>query len=504
MKPMSRTTPYRRQVARVVPALFAFFLLPFSFAIADPPDDAVPLPPGEPKRPPAAAKYRIPDPDRAIFHGVKDRSGNRSGGIEDGRPVASGKQNADEAAAWAEVVRTAAKHPAAELEKHAARDLTADDLRHPVRRYYRLDLVRLDGTLTHARRVRATRAVAEGGGPPELFETRLVPDGDPPNDPVCVVVVDWPAGLPPLPPVPDGKAAGDWAAVGRWVRFAGYSFKLTLYPGPDADPADPSYSGWRAAPLLVGRSVTPADQPAPSPQLDGNLRVFKLIQDDAPIARTAANWEEAAAWDRVVRHARRFTPAELAAAARRDLAFADLFEPGRDAYRLDPVYLEGRLLRVKAVPVGERLKASGVTALYEAWLVPKGEPRGNPVCLILSELPAGVEPTPAGEMTSRWVGFAGYSFKLLRYESFETDPKNPAKNVWKRAPLLIGRTVTPRDGGEPDGPATWVGWFAPLLAGGLALVGGVGLALARWFRRGDRAARSAVANARLGNPFGEG
>jgi hypothetical protein len=482
-----------------VPALFAFFLLPLALSSAS--DDAVPLPPGEPKRPPAAAKYRIPDPDRAIFHGVKDRSGNRAGGIEDGRPVASEEQNPDEAAAWAEVVRTAAGHPAAGLEGHAARDLTADDLRHPVRRYHRLDLIRLDGTLTQARRVRATRAVADGGGPAELFEARLVPDGEPPTDPVCVVVVDWPAGLPGLPPIPDGEPAGEWAAVGRWVQFAGYFFKLTLYPDPGADPADPTHAGWRTAPLLVGRSVTPAERPAPSIALDGNLRVFKLIQDDAPIARTAANWEEAAAWDRVVRHARQFSPAELEAAARRDLTFADLFEPGRASYRLDLIYLEGRLLRVKAVPVGDRLKAAGVPTLYEAWLVPKGEPRGNPVCLIVSELPPGLEPTPAGELTSRWVGFAGYYFKLLRYESAEADPKNPAKNVWKRAPLLIGRTVTPRDGGEPDGPGTWVGWFAPLLAGGLALVGGAGLALAWWFRRGDRAARAAVANARTGNPF---
>ncbi|MBX9622217.1 MAG: hypothetical protein K2X82_00225 [Gemmataceae bacterium] len=493
-----RTAPHRRRITRTAGLfLLSFFLLPFSFAAAAQPadDDAdarPPLPP-EPGRPPLAAKYRIPDPDRAIFHGVKDRAGNRSGGVEDGKPVASEKQNPDEAAAWAEVVRFAAGHPAAELERHAARDLTAHDLTHPVRQYHRLALVRLDGTLQKARRVPATPAVA-AGGPAELFEGRLFPAGEPPTNPLVVVFTEWPAGLPEPP------ADGAFAPVDRWVAFAGYSFKLTLVPGPEDDPADPQYAGWKPAPLLIGRSVTPGERPLPAIPLDKGLRVFKLIRDDAPIARTSANWEEAAAWDRVVRHARQFTHAELDTAARRDLAFADLFEPGREAYQLDLVRLEGRLIRVKAVPVGDDLKAAGVTTLYEAWLVPKDEPRGNPVCLVLSELPPGVSPTPAGELTNHWAAAAGYYFKLMWYESAEPDPKRPGRNVWKKAPLLIGRSVTVRPA-EADGPSVWVTWFAPALVGGLGLVGGTGLALAWWFRKGDRAARAAVAAARPANPF---
>lgn len=469
----------------------------------DVPDDQVPLPGGA-ARPPVAAKYRIPDPDRAIFHGIVDRAGNRTGGIEDGKPVASEKQNPDEAAAWAAVVRTAARHPAAELERAAARDLTADDLRRPVRRLYRLGLVRLDGTLTQARRVRPTAAVAGDGGPGELFEARIVPDGDSPAEPVAVVLVNWPAGLSAPAEILGREDAGPWEDINQWVRFAGYSFKLTLYPGPDADPADPKFLGWRAAPLLVGRSVTPAPRPPASVPLDRNLRVFKLVQDDAPIARTAERWEETAAWDRAVRHARRFTPAELEGAARRDLTFADLFTAGRGAYQFDLVRLEGRLLRVRAVPVDDRLTAAGVPALFEAWLVPDGEPRGNPVCLVLSELPPGLGPTPPGELANRRASAAGYSFKLMWYESAEADPKAPGKNVWKKAPLLIGRSVTLLDGGAADGPATWASWFAPLLAGGLGLVAGSGLVLAWWFRRGDRAARAAVANARPANPFENG
>lgn len=460
-------------------------------ASAQPPDDRSPLPPAEPARKPTAAQYRIPNRDRAIFHGVPDRHGVRAGGIADGQPLASEKEAPDEAAAWAEVVLTAHGHPAAELEKHAARDLTVDDLSYPARELFRLDLVRFDGTLTTARRVRATAAVA-AGGVGELFEGRLVPAGEPPTNPVAVVFTDWPAGLPAPPPVPPGQPAGPAAEVNRPVAFAGYSFKL-LDPG----------AGGRTLPLLVGRSVTPTAAVPPAIRLDDGLRVFKLIRDDAPMARTADRWEEAAAWGRVVRHARQFAAADLEAAARRDVGFADLLGPARGDYKLDLVHVEGRLLRLKQVEPPRRLAEAGVPVCYEAWVVPKGQTRGFPVCVIVSELPPGLAPTPVGTLENRWVTAAGYSFKLLQYESEERDAKNPAKNVWKRAPLLIGRalTVAPEPSAA-DGPGVWVTWFVPALVGGLLSLVGVGLVIGWWFRRGDRAAREAVAAARRDRPLG--
>src|SRR5205823_250798 len=115
----------------------------------------------------------------------------------------------------------------------------------------------------------------------------------------------------------------------RWASFAGYSFKLLSYPGPEADPKDAKAGGWLTAPLLIGRTLTPLAGPpaeATAIALNKDLRVFKLIQDDQPMVRDPELWEEGAAWNRVVLHARKFTAEQLEEAARKDLDFAHLFE----------------------------------------------------------------------------------------------------------------------------------------------------------------------------------
>lgn len=464
-------------------------------------DDRPPLPPTEPKRPPVAAKYRIPNQDRAIFVGRTDgKTGQRTGGIEDDKPLASEKQNPDEYSAWTEVVLHAHQFAASDLERYAVHDLTADDLTYSIRRHLRLDLVRFDGKLAKARRVQATKAL-QAANLTELYEGWLVPVDESPANPLCVVFTEWPEGLPKPPEIPAGQPAGEMAAVDRWVSFAGYSFKLMAYPGSEAADTKALSVGWLKAPLLVGRSVTPL--PSPPPELTSipvrkDLRVFKLIRDDAPIARNALHWEENVAWNRLVLHARKFSEEELESAARRDLTFADLFQDLRSDYRLDLVYLEGRLIRLKKGEPSSRLAEAGVPAWYEGWLVPKGEPRGNPVCVILTDLPPGLEPQP---LMSRWASFAGYSFKLLHYESGEHRTDDPSKNKWKKAPLLIGRSVTLHE--EPVEPTIW-SWFVPAIVGGLAVVVGSALTLSWWFRREDRQARAEIDAVRQRNPFGEG
>jgi len=290
------------------------------------------------------------------------------------------------------------------------------------------------------------------------------------------------------------KAVGEWWDVDRWASAAGWFFKVKQ-DGPGAE----------AIPLLVGRSVTlhkslPA-QPGATPDnpagLDKKLRVFQKIKDDAFIAKAEDNWEEVSAWNRVLLHARRFTPEELEKHAV-ELKFADLFTDGRRDYKLDLVKFEGRLVMLSKMKPGDRLLAAGVETAYEGWLVPKDEPRGNPVCVVFTDPPEGVE--PAGRV-NKWVSFAGYSFKLLRYKSGERDKEDPSKNVTKRAPLLLGRAVIGRS--DPDAPASlsW-GAFANTVTlsvlGLLAAVGG----LTWWYRRGDRRARQEVAAHRGRNPFG--
>ena len=149
---------------------------------ADGLDDRPPLPPENTKDADVTAKLRI-DKERAIFTGTKDKNGVVKGGIEDLRPLASEKQNADEYQALAAVVLHANQFSAAELAGRGARDLTPDDLTHGVRTAYRLELIRFDGKLAKARRVRATKAIEETGLA-ELYEGWLVPSDEPTTRPL--------------------------------------------------------------------------------------------------------------------------------------------------------------------------------------------------------------------------------------------------------------------------------------------------------------------------------
>ena len=220
------------------------------------------------------------------------------------------------------------------------------------------------------------------------------------------------------------------------------------------------------------------------------------------------NWEEGAAWDRVVLHARKFAPEAMEKAARRDVGFADLFEKNRLDYKLELVHVEGRLVRLRKLEKpSPRLTEAGVTVCYEAWIIPKDEPSGHPVCVVVTELPEGLEPQPAApgqKLLNKWVTFAGYSFKLLWYRSNEMRKDDPSENQWKAAPLLIGRAVTLRDDPAGDPGYGWRTVFVPAIVGGLLVIVGVAVGLSWWFRRGDRRARAEVEAVRDRNPFGDG
>ena len=209
-------------------------------------------------------------------------------------------------------------------------------------------------------------------------------------------------------------------------------------------------------------------------------------------------WGEVAAYNRVVLHAARFTAEELEKYARTDLKFPDLFEPARIDYKLSAVKLEGRLIRLTRIEVNETLKAAGVKDLFEGWLIPFNEPRGNPVCIVFTEPLEGVEPNGR---VNKWVSFAGYSFKLMRYESAEKYEDDPKRNKVKKAPLLIGRSPIARP--DPDtvvSPVTWGVFMRAVVGAGVLLIlaGGV---LTWWYRGGDRKAKQQMHEVRSKNPF---
>jgi hypothetical protein len=199
----------------------------------------------------------------------------------------------------------------------------------------------------------------------------------------------------------------------------------------------------------------------------------------------------------VLLHAARFSAEELERHARADVKFADLFEPVRLDYQLKNVKLEGRLISLRRMEVNDELRAAGINSVFEGWLVPAREPRGNPVCIVFTEPLEGVEPNGRVNL---WATFAGFSFKKMRYESAEPDPKNPAKNLDKYAPLLIGKRPIVRGDPEVSSSLNWDVFTTGAVVGGVFLVVAVG-GLVLWYRGGDRKSQAAVTAVRSRNPF---
>jgi len=476
-------------------------------AAAEPPDDKSPRPPATPSPPVEAQKYQIPNKDRAIFRGFPHpKSGPPVNGIIDFEPIATEIKNKLEYDAWHEVLLHAAQFPAPELEEHARRDAIRDELVELPRtiEHYRLELLRFDGWVSKARRLPTTRSLRESGaGFAELYEILLVPFDEPPSDPVSFMFTELPAALASVKQSPPGE----WQPVERWGVAAGYFFKAVR-----------DTAAREAMPVLVGKSVRILDGP-PAPldpkrpaTIDKNLRIFQSIRNNAPIATRAENWEEGAAWNRVLLHARRFSPEELEENARTDLTFFDLYNDGkwidkdgrahydgpRD-YQLDLVRFEGRLLSFKKMPPPRKLHDAGVETAYEGWLVPRDEPTGNPICIVFTDPIDGVE---ASGRVNKWVSFAGYVFKLLQYESGENDRDDPTRHKWKRAPLLLGRATLVRTDPEAASSVSWANFVIGAALGGILLLGTT-IGLSWWFRRGDREARREIEETRIRNPFAE-
>ena len=105
---------------------------------------------------------------------------------------------------------------------------------------------------------------------------------------------------------------------------------------------------------------------------------------------------------------------------------------------------------------------------------------------MFTDPPEGVE--PIGRV-NKWVTFAGYSFKLLQYESGEKDKDDPKKYVWKKAPLLLGRAIVVRP--DPDG-TTAVSWqsFVTIATGVVLVLLALSLGLTFWFRRRRQASET--------------
>lgn len=235
--------------------------------------------------------------------------------------------------------------------------------------------------------------------------------------------------------------------------------------------------------------------------IDRDRAMFDRIEDGAPVRSETQNPDEYAAYNFVLAHARQFPVADLEAAARRDVTFKDLFLPVRKDFKLELVYLEGRLRRFRSIGPTRQLREAGIHHLYEGWIFPREQP--NPICVLTTECPEGLSPQvdlSLGEIDVP-VGIAGYSFKLMNYESQEANPRDPNRGRVRQAPLILGHSfsVLAQSGHDPS--ADWHGTFLPTMMGGLAVIAMIGIGLALWYRRGDRYWRTTLEARRQDNPF---
>lgn len=204
-----------------------------------------------------------------------------------------------------------------------------------------------------------------------------------------------------------------------------------------------------------------------------------LIEDKRPVPTWQENASEATAYDYVLSAAQRLPVESLARAARRDLTFAHFFEEP-DKHRGEIVHVEGFLKRIRRFEPGRLTRKEGVHDLYEGWLFQPRLYGAVPMCLVFTELPAGLH---VGESLDAPVTFDGFFFKRYRYE---------AAGKWRDAPLLIGRRpvltaapATPVEEGVSNNTQLILVFLA-VLVGTLFFA----LGLAWWYHRGDRRVRA--------------
>jgi hypothetical protein len=224
-----------------------------------------------------------------------------------------------------------------------------------------------------------------------------------------------------------------------------------------------------------------------APRLDE--RMLEAVVDKKPLPtyhripgtnRYEGNKEEADAYCSVVLTASKTSPTAFANSSRdnRHVTFGHMFrEP--EKYRGEVVRVKGTLKRVRKEDAPEQLQKQGIRYLYECWVFSE-TPNSTPDCIIVTELPEGVE---VGEDVSYQVIFDGYFFKKYLYVS-GAGPRY--------ALLLIGRTLLVPAAVVATGYIlVWLIVIGSVIF--LALLLTIGLSW--WFRRGDAQVRTRLVEA---------
>jgi hypothetical protein len=213
--------------------------------------------------------------------------------------------------------------------------------------------------------------------------------------------------------------------------------------------------------------------------------LLKAVRDVRAISGRPGNGLELEAFLQTVIQAHETSAAAFQRAARRDLAFADLFRDPA-AYRGEVVHVEGRLRLLQKSEAPAMLKLVDVHNLYYGWVFDDLS-GGNPYCVIVTEPPADIT---LNQRINQPVTFDGYFYMKRRYKA--EDSKKP--NEYREAPLLIGHSliVSPVESAAADTSTAWpkgMLWsFLGLAAGVMLFVVGLGY----WFRWNDARVRRRV------------
>lgn len=268
--------------------------------------------------------------------------------------------------------------------------------------------------------------------------------------------------------------------------FGGLSLAMTMMN------ADASLSRWAevANQIPFAGSTKPGavDRPKSNEiEVVVDRSLLMGVEDEKPVQGYEQNRWEAQSYNYLVAHASRVPLAELMKRGRRDITYVHLFEEP-EKYRGQIIHVEGFLRRLIRLDAPKILQNEGIKEIYEGWIFDKAV--NNHYCVIVTEIPEDfARRLQAGEPFNDSVSFYGYFFKKYRYKTAEVD-KNK-RQIWRDAPLLIGRSFA-----LPPGGLSPTAEMMPIL---LATIGGtivLAVFLAWWFRRGDRAVQARLAGTR--------
>ncbi len=215
---------------------------------------------------------------------------------------------------------------------------------------------------------------------------------------------------------------------------------------PESAPPNESPS----EPPTASAANTPAQ---PTAELfDRRPTLAEQVRDDRKVV--PSEWDE---WLHLFDVLNRADQGRIEAASLGPVTFVQLFDES-DYFRGRVVSTRGRIRRAhRASPPRNEF---GLTTYYQLWLQPDDHPR-DPIAVWCLQLPVGF---PTGMEIDQQVQVTGFYFKRMAYLA--------GNGKWRRAPLLLARTIRwqrAQEAAAPTPPAESFWFVVPIALGGSLL-----------------------------------